>query len=87
MFRGGPFLRRESFLGGEPSELAQPTQSRGFFSRSGSNPGGPMKIKDPGNRVFYFQSIGAVDIGTMDNAKMRSIDLLLTVVRRVYPFP
>jgi len=35
-----------------------------------------MKIKNPASRVFYFQSIRAVDIGTMDNAKMRSIDLL-----------
>ena len=26
-----------------------------------------MKIKNPGGRVFYFQSIGAVDIGTLDH--------------------
>ena len=35
-----------------------------------------MKIKNPASRVFYFQSIRAVDIGTMDNAKMRSTVLL-----------
>jgi len=39
-----------------------------------------MKIKNPAPRVFYFQSIRAVDIGTMDNAKMRSIDLLFIFV-------
>ena len=26
-----------------------------------------MKIKNPASRVFYFQSIGAVDDGTMEN--------------------
>ncbi len=36
-----------------------------------------MKIKNPASRVFYFQSIRAVDIGTMDNTKMRSNALLI----------
>ena len=36
-----------------------------------------MKIKNPASRVFYFQSIRAVDIGTMDNTKMRSIALMI----------
>src|SRR3972149_10782567 len=33
-----------------------------------------MKIKNPGGRVFYFQSIGAVDIGTLDRLRKMLVD-------------